>query len=309
MFKVVERRRAALIERYFGKLFIEGQRAGMVRKDVPAKLIIEILLAIVQSIMNPAKMEELGMMPKEGFAGILKIVLEGALTAKGTEKHESSFIAKITPAKIGRKLVAVARRELWRYFSCSPVATVGRTPFRGPLKWTKRTSVREWLVAWRKFSPRKAIVCTKGKSSRNSRHRNCEPAAILAAAQIDTAIRDADAQSAQLEFLRANAKRAKGFAEAQSRFTQRRRARRQCGQDAGEECRSRANADYSGARSTGRYRSAAERDAGSRAGGIHSRSAQRESRRRACRRIAKSRRCFCRNIFGCAFTFQKPGSA
>jgi AcrR family transcriptional regulator len=83
VFKVVERRRAALIQRHFGKLFVEGQRAGMVRKDVPAKLMIEILLAIVQSIMNPPKMEELGMMPKEGFAAILKIVLEGALTAKG----------------------------------------------------------------------------------------------------------------------------------------------------------------------------------------------------------------------------------
>ena len=83
VFKVVERRRAALIQRYFGRLFVDGQRAGMVRKDVPVKLIIEILLAVVQSIMNPAKMEELGMVPKEGFAGILKIVLEGALTAKG----------------------------------------------------------------------------------------------------------------------------------------------------------------------------------------------------------------------------------
>jgi AcrR family transcriptional regulator len=83
VFKLVERRRAALIQRYFGKFFVEGQRAGMVRKDVPAKLIIEILLAMVQSIMNPPKMEELGMMPKEGFAGILKIVLEGALTSKG----------------------------------------------------------------------------------------------------------------------------------------------------------------------------------------------------------------------------------
>jgi AcrR family transcriptional regulator len=83
VFKSVERRRAALIERHFGKLFIDGQRAGMVRKDVPAKLMIEILLAMVQSIMNPPKMEELGMMPKEGFAGILKIVLEGALTSKG----------------------------------------------------------------------------------------------------------------------------------------------------------------------------------------------------------------------------------
>jgi len=83
VFKLVERRRAALIERYMGKFFVDGQRLGMVRKDVPAKLIIEILLAMVQSIMNPAKIEELGMMPKEGYSGILKIVLEGALTAKG----------------------------------------------------------------------------------------------------------------------------------------------------------------------------------------------------------------------------------
>src|SRR5436853_7245465 len=82
VFKVIERRRAALIERFFGKLFIEGQRTGMVRKDVPARLIIEILLTIVQAIMNPPKMEELGMMQKEGFAGILKIVHEGALTRK-----------------------------------------------------------------------------------------------------------------------------------------------------------------------------------------------------------------------------------
>ena len=57
VFKVVERRRAALIQRHFGNLFVEGQRAGMVRKDVPAKLMIEILLAMVQSIMNPPKME------------------------------------------------------------------------------------------------------------------------------------------------------------------------------------------------------------------------------------------------------------
>jgi AcrR family transcriptional regulator len=83
VFKLVERRRAALIQRYIGRFFVAGQRAGMVRKDVPAKLMIEILLAVVQFIINPPKMEELGMMPKEGYAGILKIILEGTLTAKG----------------------------------------------------------------------------------------------------------------------------------------------------------------------------------------------------------------------------------
>lgn len=82
-FKLIERRRAAVIERHFGKLFLQGQRAGMVRKDVPARLMIEILLALIQSIMNPAKVDELGLAPKEAFAGILKIVLEGVLTSKG----------------------------------------------------------------------------------------------------------------------------------------------------------------------------------------------------------------------------------
>jgi TetR/AcrR family transcriptional regulator, cholesterol catabolism regulator len=83
VFKTVERRRAKLIERFFGKLFIEGQRTGMVRKDIPAKLMIEILLAAVQAIVNPVKVEELGLTPKTGFASVLKVVLEGVITRKG----------------------------------------------------------------------------------------------------------------------------------------------------------------------------------------------------------------------------------
>src|SRR5438270_7692270 len=83
VFKIVERRRAELIQRFFGKLFVEGQRTGMVRKDLPAKLMIEILLAAVQAIVNPAKVEELGLTPKTGFASVVKIVLEGVITRKG----------------------------------------------------------------------------------------------------------------------------------------------------------------------------------------------------------------------------------
>ena len=83
VFKVVERRRAELIRRHFGKLFAEGQRAGKVRKDIPARLIIEILLGAVQAIMNPPKIEELGLTPKSGFTAIVKVVLEGALARKG----------------------------------------------------------------------------------------------------------------------------------------------------------------------------------------------------------------------------------
>jgi len=83
LFRTVERRRAELIERFFGRLFIEGQRTGMVRKDLPAKVMIEILLGAVQAIVNPAKVEELGLTPKTGFGSVITVVLEGVLTQKG----------------------------------------------------------------------------------------------------------------------------------------------------------------------------------------------------------------------------------
>jgi AcrR family transcriptional regulator len=86
VFKAVERRRADLIERFFGKLFVEGQRTGMVRKDLPARLMIEILLAGVQGIVNPVKVEELGLTPKTGFASVVKVVLEGVITRKGRKR-------------------------------------------------------------------------------------------------------------------------------------------------------------------------------------------------------------------------------
>lgn len=82
MFKAIEQRRGAPIERDFGEPFRQGQCAGMVRRRF-VRLMIELLVIPVRSTMNPAGMEELGMLPREGFGGIRKSVLEGALTAKG----------------------------------------------------------------------------------------------------------------------------------------------------------------------------------------------------------------------------------
>jgi AcrR family transcriptional regulator len=86
MFKLVETRRAEIIQRYFGKLLSEGRRTGLIRKDVPVNFILEILLEAVQAIVNPQRMEELGLMPKQGLFMIIKIVLEGAITEKGRQK-------------------------------------------------------------------------------------------------------------------------------------------------------------------------------------------------------------------------------
>jgi AcrR family transcriptional regulator len=82
LFAVVEGRRRGLIQRHFGKVFLEGRRAGLIRRDIPPKLAIEIVLGAVQAVMNPSKMEELGLTPKSGFTAIMRVVLEGLTTER-----------------------------------------------------------------------------------------------------------------------------------------------------------------------------------------------------------------------------------
>jgi AcrR family transcriptional regulator len=83
LFQVIEKRRREMIQRYFGKIFAEGRKAGLVRKDIPVKLIIEILLGAVQAIMNPPKMDELGLDPKTGYSSIVSVILDGVILKKG----------------------------------------------------------------------------------------------------------------------------------------------------------------------------------------------------------------------------------
>jgi TetR/AcrR family transcriptional regulator, cholesterol catabolism regulator len=74
-------------QRYFGKLLGEGRKTGIIRKDIPTPRVIEIFLGAVQAIMNPSKMEELGLTPKTGYAAIIRVVLEGVITDKGRSKR------------------------------------------------------------------------------------------------------------------------------------------------------------------------------------------------------------------------------
>lgn len=81
-FQRLEQRRSRLIRETFGRLFRQGQRDGHVRTDVPAKLMIETLLGAVHEIMNPQKLEELGLAPKTAFAGLIDLLLHGAVIGK-----------------------------------------------------------------------------------------------------------------------------------------------------------------------------------------------------------------------------------
>ncbi|OAI58061.1 hypothetical protein AYO49_01395 [Verrucomicrobiaceae bacterium SCGC AG-212-N21] len=80
LFKIVEDRRRVIIQRHFGSLFERGRKHGMIRKDVRTDLIVAVLLAVTEAIMNPPKLEEMGLSPKEGYSTIVSIVLEGVLT-------------------------------------------------------------------------------------------------------------------------------------------------------------------------------------------------------------------------------------
>jgi hypothetical protein len=86
LFKVVQARRREVIRRSFSKLLGEGRREGLIRKDVPVHLIIEILLGAVEAIINPPRLAELGLSVKSGLTAINSVILEGALTPEGRTK-------------------------------------------------------------------------------------------------------------------------------------------------------------------------------------------------------------------------------
>jgi hypothetical protein len=86
MFELVEQRRQDTIHRYFGKLVCNGRKSGIIRADIPTRLIVEIMLAAVQGIMNPQKMTELNLDPKTGFSAIITIIFEGVITETGRSK-------------------------------------------------------------------------------------------------------------------------------------------------------------------------------------------------------------------------------
>ena len=87
VFALVEGRRAAIIKRSFTRLMSSGRKSGMIRTDVPQILIIEMLLACTQSIMNPQKLDELNLTAKAGYSAIVDVILCGAMTEKGRNER------------------------------------------------------------------------------------------------------------------------------------------------------------------------------------------------------------------------------
>jgi AcrR family transcriptional regulator len=87
IFQLVEQLRNKAIQLHFGRVFSAGRQQGLIRKDVPVQLLIEVFLGVTHAILNPAKLAELKLTPQSGFAVISSVVFEGALTKRGRTKQ------------------------------------------------------------------------------------------------------------------------------------------------------------------------------------------------------------------------------
>jgi len=79
-FAIVERRRAEVIETPIARLLAAGRRQGRIRKDIPVRVVIAILLGATNAVVNPPRLAELGLTPASAFGHILGALLGGILT-------------------------------------------------------------------------------------------------------------------------------------------------------------------------------------------------------------------------------------
>jgi AcrR family transcriptional regulator len=86
MFKLIQARRSKMIECHFGRVLSEGRRKRIIRKDIPTRLMIEILLGTIDSIMNPAKIMELDLTPDTALSTILMIFFHGVMVERNRPK-------------------------------------------------------------------------------------------------------------------------------------------------------------------------------------------------------------------------------
>ncbi len=87
LFARIQEGRRKLIQRCFGNLLRDGRKAGMIRTDIPVSFLIEILIGAVDSVLVPARVQELGITLKTGFMQIISVFLEGALVRKRSSRR------------------------------------------------------------------------------------------------------------------------------------------------------------------------------------------------------------------------------
>lgn len=83
LFRWVQGRRRELIQQHWRGLFECGRKEGMIRSDLSMDVIIGALAGAADAVVNPQKLEELGMTPREAVGEIITLFIEGVATARG----------------------------------------------------------------------------------------------------------------------------------------------------------------------------------------------------------------------------------
>lgn len=77
IFQILDKFRGDLVQRCFSSLAEEGIREGAFRSDIDPRFLSAVYLAIVQAILNPVAVQELGLAPDQAYREVVKLILDG----------------------------------------------------------------------------------------------------------------------------------------------------------------------------------------------------------------------------------------
>ncbi len=87
LFGVIQTARAEMIRSHFGSLLKEGQREGLMRRDIPVPILVRLLIGMANTLVTPSALGEFDITARRGFEIVLGIFLEGA-SHKPKEKQK-----------------------------------------------------------------------------------------------------------------------------------------------------------------------------------------------------------------------------
>ena len=89
--EIAEFRRRKIVAN-FGKLFAEGTKRGVFRKDLNPELLVRMYANTISATLNPQTLSELPVTAKDIFDAIVKVFFEGLLTPRARAAHYRSGV-------------------------------------------------------------------------------------------------------------------------------------------------------------------------------------------------------------------------
>jgi AcrR family transcriptional regulator len=79
LFEKIKANRSKLLQHCFSALLEQGKREGKVRQSLPVPTAIKIVTGILDSVMVPEQLLQMGLSPQKGLALIMDILIRGLL--------------------------------------------------------------------------------------------------------------------------------------------------------------------------------------------------------------------------------------